>query len=91
MKPLAMFKPSDELTFQTVQLNRERFVNVLTSHQDDDVSVNLSQVNVCDSAGIALLLELKRLGLAQKKTVTMVDVSPLVDSWVEFCGIKPLL
>ena len=86
-----MFTPSNELTFQTVQENRRNFIVVLNKHTDPTISICLKDVTVCDSAGLASLLEAKRLCLAQHKTLMLFEIPKVVSSWVEFCGLTTLL
>lgn len=57
------FKPVNQLTFETVTADRLRLIDLLRSEQLDEIHCDLSDVTVCDSAGLALLIDIRRLCL----------------------------
>lgn len=55
------------------------------------VTVDLSSVEHCDSAGLALLLEFERQALARAGHVHYVGAPPRLAGLVGFFGLEPLL
>jgi phospholipid transport system transporter-binding protein len=60
------FKPSDTLTFDTVSSNITRFMHVILGASCTDVVFDVHDVRHCDSAGLALLIEARRLCKTQQ-------------------------
>jgi phospholipid transport system transporter-binding protein len=85
------FKPSAELTFATVQAVRKRLLKYLHEDQSEIVRLDLSEVVHCDSAGLALLIEAKRLCLHYKKTFEIDGVPKAIYALAEFCGVDAML
>ncbi|MDP3704555.1 MAG: STAS domain-containing protein [Legionellaceae bacterium] len=91
MKNDIVFKPSNELTFHTVQADRERLLMCLQDATLPGLHFDLSQVTHCDSAGLALLLEAKRLCSHYKRPFVIHDMSKEIHALAEFCGVEPIL
>lgn len=85
------FKPGSKLTFDTVMDNRKKVLNVILSSQSGILHMDLSGVTRCDSAGLAFLLHVKKLCLAEGKQFTMTGLSQETEDLAEFCGVKTLL
>lgn len=85
------FKPSNELTFHTVQLDRKRLLKYLQDTEITSVNVDLNHVSHCDSAGLALLIEAKRLCGQYRKALIIDYVPQEVHALAEFCGLDILL
>lgn len=86
-----VFKPSRELIFATVQLDRERLLKLLQDMQTISVCLDLSEVSLCDSAGLALLIEAKRLCKQYDKTLAIKGISKEISALAEFCGVDAML
>ncbi len=86
-----VFKPSNELTFHTVQADRERLLKYLQDETLTGLRFDLSQVTHCDSAGLALLIEAKRLCRYYKKPFAIDEMSKEIHALAEFCGVEPIL
>lgn len=87
-----LFTPSSELTFETVQHNQERFIKVISEHPDTQcVRIDLSKVMHCDSTGLALLIEAKRLCLSQHKQFMLDNMSESISALATFCGVNEVL
>lgn len=56
-----------------------------------DNTVDLSAVNHCDSAGIAVLLEVKKQLAQQQRQVVFVNPSPQLQDLADFLKVSPLL
>lgn len=85
------FKPGPELTFKSVVSVRSRLNKALMGDADDTFCIDLSEVTHCDSAGLALLIEAKKLCIRNNKSFVLIGISPQTESLVEFCGVKSIL
>ncbi|MDP3561868.1 MAG: STAS domain-containing protein [Legionellaceae bacterium] len=85
------FKPSEELTFETVEKDRARLILSLKNSKISSLCFDLSQVKHCDSAGLALLIEAKRLCKEYKKIFSIDEMPKEVYALAEFCGVKTIL
>lgn len=79
------------MTFATVQTDCDRLHLYCQKHKGTALSLDLSKVEHCDSAGLALLIEAKRLGAEQKKDCIIEGVPKSVKALAEFCGVDTLL
>ena len=87
-----MFQPSRTLTFETVQTDNRRFLNLLKeNHQMTGIRFNLSEVMHCDSTGLALLIEAKRLCKQAGLTFVLENMSESIHALAEFCGVDTIL
>ncbi|WED43904.1 STAS domain-containing protein [Legionella cardiaca] len=85
------FKPSQEMTFTTVQSDCERLVKYFREVASNHVTLDLSEVTHCDSAGLALLIEAKRLSASRKKTCKIEGMPKAIHALAEFCGVDAIL
>ncbi len=85
------FKLSAELTLQTVQLDRDRLLLDLKNESVSNLRFDLSEVSQCDSAGLAFLIEAKRLCDKFKKEFSFYAIPQDVQALAEFCGIDEIL
>nr|WP_238585892.1 STAS domain-containing protein [Legionella nautarum] len=53
--------------------------------------LDLSEVHHCDSAGLALLIEAKRLTAEQNKTCQIDGMPKAILALAEFCGVDAML
>ena len=87
----SLFKPSSELTFDTVQGDCKRLEKHLRDCKVTSFCLDLRDVTQCDSAGLALLIEAKRLGKQYQKTIVMSSVPKAIYALAEFCGVEAVL
>jgi phospholipid transport system transporter-binding protein len=87
----ANFKPGTELNFNSVVAIREKLKKALKMESNSVFCLDLSEVTVCDSAGLALLIETKKLCKQYSKIFKVVGVSPKIQSLAEFCGVNDVL
>ncbi|MBA2649102.1 MAG: STAS domain-containing protein [Legionella sp.] len=85
------FKPGIELTFKTVVAEHAKLLKALTEDDKPCFCLDLSEVIQCDSAGLALLIEAKKLCQQNDKAFTIKGISPEALSLAEFCGVKSIL
>jgi phospholipid transport system transporter-binding protein len=91
MSGVGLFKPSRELTFDTVQLDSEHLLALFQDHKTTSVCLDLCDVVQCDSAGLALLIEAKRLGKKYDKILTIEGMPKAISALAEFCGVDVML
>lgn len=86
------FKPGAELTFKSVVSIRESLFKLLADNDSSDkFCLDLSDVKHCDSAGLALLIEARKLCNQKNKDFKVMGISSEMQSLAEFCGVKSIL
>ncbi|MDF1758848.1 MAG: STAS domain-containing protein [Legionellaceae bacterium] len=85
------FKLSADLTVHTVKLERDRLLLGIKEAKIKKLRLDLSEVNRCDSAGVALLIEIKRVCDKKNIDYSFYAVPKEVHSLAEFCGIDGIL
>jgi phospholipid transport system transporter-binding protein len=85
------FKPSQQLTFATVHQDSERLKAVFQNDAIRVLQLDLGEVTYCDSAGLALLIEAKRLCTHHRKTLQLNGLSDSIRALAQFCGVESLL
>jgi phospholipid transport system transporter-binding protein len=85
------FQPSNELTFYTVPKNLDELIVFLNRLNTDELHLDLSAVTLCDSAGLALLIEAKRLCRQKNKTLIIQNMPKAIDALAEFCGVSDII
>lgn len=85
------FKPGSELTFKSVVSVRARLYKALTDDTTNRFCLDLSEVKHCDSAGLALLIEARKLCKQSNKIFEVIGMSEKTQSLAEFCGVKDIL
>lgn len=88
---LINFKPGSELTFKSVVSVRAELYKALMNDTANRFCLDLSDVTHCDSAGLALLIEAKKLCKHSNKIFEVVGISPETQSLAEFCGVDSIL
>lgn len=86
-----IFRPSSELTFETVQKDSQRLTRLLSRREVTGIRFNLSAVTHCDSTGLALLIEAKRLCNKRQILFTMDNMSESLIGLAKFCGVDTVL
>ncbi len=86
-----LFIPSNQLTFDTVQSDSKRLHKLLSDNSTNAIRLDLQNVTQCDSAGLALIIEAKRLCKQQNKALDIVGVSQPISALAEFCGVEGIL
>ena len=84
-------QPSTRLTFDTVESDRKRLLKHVQLPAVKNVCLDLSQVEQCDSAGLALLIELKRLCMQFDKPFKIEGMPSAIHDLAEFCGVDMIL
>ncbi len=84
-----IFQPAVHLTFDTVELDRQRFIADLNQSAAPYAlcRFDLSDVTRCDSAGLALLIEAKRLCNQRKIELEVHQMPDFMRFLAEFSDI----
>jgi phospholipid transport system transporter-binding protein len=85
------FKPGNTLTYDTVVDIRLHLVKTIKEYKPAIFCLDLSDVVRCDSAGLALLIEIRKLCEQRNKKFKLIGVSPETQSLAEFCGLRGII
>jgi len=91
MVSVNIFKPSKALTFDTVDSDSQGLLRLLRDSETTAIRLDLGEVEHCDSAGLALLIEAKRLCKQYDKTLTIEGMPKAISALAEFCGVEMML
>jgi phospholipid transport system transporter-binding protein len=91
MTDAQVFKPSSRLTFDTVQLNVKPLMELLHDNSTKIIRLDLQGIIECDSAGLALLIEIKRLCHQYNKSLLIEEMPNSIALMAEFCGVDAVL
>jgi phospholipid transport system transporter-binding protein len=85
-----VFSPAELLTFSTVSSELNRFSSILKAHPDASFEFDLSQVIQCDTAGLAFLIEVKRLCVLKENGFLVKKMPNMMVDLATFCGVNNL-
>ena len=85
------FKPDVDLTFKSVVAVRAKLYTALMDANSTIFCLDLNDVTHCDSAGLALLIEAKKLCKQNNKIFEVSGMSAKTQSLAEFCGVASIL
>jgi phospholipid transport system transporter-binding protein len=85
------FRPANELTFNTVQLDLARLRKLLDEERVKTLQLELQNVIYCDSAGLALLIEAKRLCKQHNANLELKGMSDEIRALAQFCGVETVI
>lgn len=88
---IAHFLPGAELSFKTVIEVRARLSKLLMNTDINGLQLDLNDVVYCDSAGMALLIEARKLCKKNNKNFEIIGMSEETQSLADFCGVKGIL
>jgi phospholipid transport system transporter-binding protein len=88
---IVYFKPDVDFTFKTVVLLRKQLYHAVMTNPSDRFGLDLSNVKQCDSAGLALLIEARKICKKNNKIFEIIGMSAETRSLAEFCGVKDIL
>lgn len=90
MTEFTTFKPGAELTFKSVISVRSKLFDALLNNKSKHFCLDLTEVLHCDSAGLALLIEAKKLCKQGQKVFEVKGMSSEMHSLAKFCGVERL-
>lgn len=79
------------MTFETVQADCQRLIEFCHKNKTAVLNLELSEVTHCDSAGLALLIEAKRLCTTHNITCNITGMTKMIRALAEFCGVDTVL
>ncbi|MDP1602427.1 MAG: STAS domain-containing protein [Legionella sp.] len=85
------FSPAKEMSFTTVENDRQRLLAYCQQLKEPVLILDLSAVTQCDSAGLAFLIEAKRLAREHKKICQINGMTKTIHALAEFCGVEGIL
>lgn len=85
------FKPGAALTFKTVVTEHTKLLKALNSNEDPVFYLDLSEVIHWDSAGLAFLIEARKLCQEHHKRLNVKGISSKALALAEFCGVKSII
>ncbi len=91
MDDFYQFQSSSHLTFDTVESERSRLLKQVQGLSTGHLSLDLSPVAHCDSAGLAWLFEVKRLCDTHHLSFQIEGIPKVIDALAEFCGVEGML
>lgn len=87
----SIYKPGQTLTFDTVEGERKRLMLSLKDKSNAALELDLGDVHQCDSAGLALLIEVKRLSHQYGKSLQISNINSDIVALAQFCGVNDYL
>ena len=91
MSESSVFVPSDVLTFDTVSSDLARLSAHLKQYAKTTLVLNMEHVTHCDSAGLALLIQARRLCQEQQSVLRIKGMSQAILDLATFCDVDKLL
>ncbi|KTC67758.1 anti-anti-sigma factor [Legionella birminghamensis] len=86
-----VFEPASRMTFATVDADIKRLAGFYRNTGQGSIIINLQAVQHCDSAGLALLIEAKRLAKRFNRPCRFTGMSRQLAALAEFCRVNNLL
>lgn len=90
MKPIELMETSD-LTFSTVPAVLKRIFSWISSQKNNNLVIDLSNITSIDSAGVAMLVELRRLTYTKYKKNLAFKVSSQMKQLIGFYELEGFL
>ena len=90
MKPIELMEATD-LTFSTVPAALKRIFSWISSQKNNNLVIDLSKVACIDSAGVAMLVELRRLTYTKYKKNIAFKVSSQMKQLIGFYELDGFL
>ena len=81
----------NHITFDTAEDERKKFVKYIMRTEASHPEIDLMGVESCDSAGIALLIEIYNIGIKYNKKVNFINEKQHIKSLATFCRVQDFL
>lgn len=88
---MLVFKPSCIMSFDRVESDRQRLVKTCHVNNPDTLLIDLTDVDYCDSAGLAFLIEAKRYCHKQQYVCKINNMPQATSRLAAFCGLEQVL
>jgi phospholipid transport system transporter-binding protein len=86
-----LFKPTKPITFATADAYYRQLLVLFRRTKGSSLLICLSEVSHCDSAGLALLIEAKRMAKKYNKQLVIEGMAGAVRDLAVFCGVEEIL
>ncbi len=90
MGRMVRFLPTETLTVDTVSSDLNRFLELIHTNPEAEIVFDLTHVLQCDTAGLALLIEAKRLCALQQSKLKVANMPDETLKLATFCGLEHL-
>lgn len=84
-------KPQGQLILANSDAFSVRFKAELLGDKSGKICMDLSGITQCDSAGLAWLIESKKLSKQYNKSLSMINVPDTIKNLARFCGVEEIL
>lgn len=84
------YQPDTALNFKTVP-KLARNIDEMVHASDEVFNLDLTNIKDCDSAGLALLLAVRRSCEKHNKKYILTHIPKKIESLAHFCGVEQLL
>ncbi|HVT63346.1 MAG TPA: STAS domain-containing protein [Legionellaceae bacterium] len=91
MAQIDYFKPLQALTFETVTENKSQLLTLLKKTTVTVISCDLSDIRLCDSAGLAFLIEAQRVCQGQSIALQIDHISEDIRALAKLYGVEKIL
>ena len=85
------YKMPEAIIFETANSVLKNLKRDLSLINTDEWVIDLHDVKQCDSAGLALLIEAKRMASVKNKLLKIVGGSQRLVALAKFCGVEVVL
>lgn len=87
-----IFEPGEAMIFATVEKDRRRLINFYKSApRHCALTIELRAVKYFDSAGLALLIEAKRMAKQFNSSCKIKGIPEQLKALARFCGVEEIL
>lgn len=80
-----------ELSFNTVMKHQTKLVKMFNGNKNQVTKLNLAKVTHCDSAGLALMIEAKRLAHRNDCQLVIESQPSQLKALAKFCNVSSIL
>jgi ABC-type transporter Mla MlaB component len=87
----SLFRFTEKMVFTTVDAETKRLTTFIHQLNSPTLLLDVSAIIRCDSAGMALLIESKRLAQKYKKKCQIIGMTSRLEELAQFYGLVPVL
>jgi phospholipid transport system transporter-binding protein len=88
---MANYKPSSNLSFETVEQERTKLIQFIEDKDNASIRLDLSELNQCDSAGLALIFDIQKICKKLGKEMSIEQMPMDTKNLAAFYGVQNLL
>ncbi len=83
--------PDGDISLETIPVLREVLRNVVESHHNGRIDVDLTSVNFLDSSGIGVLVAAKRAAASHGTDLMLTEPSPMIRMVLQIANLEEIL